>query len=121
MSAPIPVMMRTIIIESGSSANARSTVTRPAVSTFQSVFCRNRSSAGRWRSCQNARSATAKEANIAVTAMRWTIFLPNSFCSFQPTRALMAAPTSGKSGMSQRYDTWCTASRPSSSAAWPTI
>jgi len=34
--------------------------------------------------------------------MRWTIFFPNSRCSFQPTAALIAAPTIGKKGMSHR-------------------
>ncbi len=102
MSAPMPVMISTIIIESGSSANATSTLSRPAVRRFQRVFWRNRSSPGSRSIWKNATSATPKAANMAVTAMRWTIFLPKSCCSFQPTSALMAAPTSGKSGMSQR-------------------
>ena len=78
-------------------------MSRPAVSRFQSVFWRNRSSAGQPQHLrERARAPPPKAASIAVTAMRWTIFLPNSCCSFQPTSALMAAPTSGKSGMSQR-------------------
>ena len=120
MSVPIPVMTSTIIIESWSRANPRSTDSRPAVSRFQRVFWRNRSSAGKASICLNAYSAVAKESSIAVTAMRWTIFLPNIRCSFQPMTALIAAPTMGNSGMSQRYETWCTASRPIVSAAWPT-
>ena len=46
MSVPMPVMISTIIMESWSSENARSTVSRPAVNMFQSVCWRKRSSAG---------------------------------------------------------------------------
>ena len=111
MSVPTTVTTSIIITESGSSAKAKSTEKRPAVNMFQSVCWRKRSSAGSALSWTNEYTATANEAIMAATAMKWTSCLPRppfidlgspkSPCSFQPMSALMVAPSSGKSGMSQ--------------------
>ena len=102
MSVPMKVMMSTIIIESGSSANARSTVTRPAVNMFHSVSCRKRCSAGSARSWMKAASAVRKASSIAPTPTTWTSCCLPARSKRQPKTAFTQAPRSGNSGMSQR-------------------
>src|SRR5512137_699452 len=114
MSAPMKVMMNTIIIDSGSRANARSKRSWPAASMFQSVFWRNRSLAGREYICAKARSATRNDRIIMPMAMPWFHLLPMARWIRMPKSELISAPMAGKSGMSQRYPAWWTTVGPSS-------
>ncbi len=102
MSVPMKVMMSTIIMESGSRAKARSNRSGPALSMFQSVSCRNRSSLGRPIIAMSARSATRSDSVIIAMAMPWFHFLPRVRWMRMPNRELISAPMAGKSGMSQR-------------------
>ena len=109
MSVPMKVMMSAIIIDSGSSAKARSTVSAPAVNMFQSVSCRNALVRRELQQLdegddgdQEREQHRAHRHDGATSAFR------PLRSKRQPKITLMAAPRSGKSGMSQRYLTCST-------------
>src|SRR5215468_2296231 len=110
MSVPMPVTMRIIIPDSGSSRNPHSTWNIPTVSLLvasgiDGIHCAmttsySRASPGRPSSCQNDSSDSPRAATIIVQATTPAVLREKYR---MPSRPLIAAPIPGNSGISQMY------------------
>ncbi len=112
MSVPMVVMMRTIMIDNGSSAKARLSWNPSCVSSmFQRTWRSIRSAGAAPMSWAAQTSPTSQLRTMAPMAMEWFAALPIERWIRTPASALTVKPTSGKSGMRKRSELACGMSR----------